>query len=184
MNAKTLAELALKVWGALLILGTLFSLPATVWMVWTVPTGDPQAAFIRASSIGYVLNVVLQGLSGVVVLVWADKIVALFESDVTPLAIDASHAQLQVLAFAIVGIFVMIDGLQNAAATGFVLVTMPDETDTWSYMWQRQGEGMIKGVVQIGAGAALVFGREALARGWSRLRGQPAPDPADPGGAG
>ena len=184
MNAKTLAELALKVWGAVLILGTLLSLPATVWMVWTVPTEDPQSALIRASSFGYVLNVIVQAVGGVVVLVWADKIVALFEADVTPLAIDASHAQLQVLAFAIVGIFVLIDGLQNAAATGFALVTMPDETDTWSYMWQRQSEGMIKGVVQIGAGAALVFGRQALARGWSRLRGQPAPEPADPSGVG
>jgi hypothetical protein len=44
MNAKTLAELVLKVWGVLLILGTLVSLPAALWMVWTVPLGDRDGA--------------------------------------------------------------------------------------------------------------------------------------------
>ena len=37
---------------------------------------------------------------------------ASFESHVTPLDIDVSNAQLHVLAFAIVGDFVLIDGLQ------------------------------------------------------------------------
>jgi hypothetical protein len=32
---------------------------------------------------------------------------------------------------------------------------------------------MIKAVVQIVAGALLVFGRETLADGWSRLRARP-----------
>jgi hypothetical protein len=144
MNAKTLAELALKVWGALLVLGAVLSLPSALWMVWTVPPGDAQAAFMRASQVGYMLNLVVQAVTGIVVLVWADRIVGLFESDVTPLDIDISNAQLQVLAFAVVGIFVLIDGLQNAAAAGYVLLTKPDQADTWSYMWARQGEGLTK----------------------------------------
>ena len=179
MNAKTLAELALKLWGVLLALGSLLSLPAALWMTWTVPSGDEQAAFMHATQVGYTLNVVLQGLGGVAVLVWADRIVALFEADDTPLNIDVSHAHVQILAFAIVGVFVLIDGLQNAVAAGYVLWTKPDLADTSSYMWARQGEDMIKAVVQIAAGALLVFGREAVARGWSRLRGQPAPHDAD-----
>ena len=153
MNAQILAELALKVWGVLLILGTLVSLPAALWMVWTVPAGDAQAAFMRASQIGYVLNVTVQALAGIVVVMWADRIVALFESDVTPLDIDVSHAQLHVLAFAIVGVIVLIDGLQNAAAAGYVFLAKPDEIDTSSYMWARQGESMIKSVVQIADGS-------------------------------
>ena len=179
MNAKTIAETALKVWGVLLVIGALLSIPTTLWMVWALP-GDPtQEAIIRASKGGYVLNIVIQALGGVVLLVWADKIVALFESDVTPLHIDVSLAQVQVLAFAIVGVFVLIDGLQNAALSGYVVLTTPGDTDRWSSLWSRQGEGIIKGAVQISAGALLVAGREAFARGWSRLRGQPAPEAAD-----
>jgi hypothetical protein len=179
MSAKTLAELALKIWGVVLLLGALFSLPAALWMTWIVPTGEPQAGFIRASQIGYLLSVVVQALAGIVVLVWADRIVALFESNDTPLQIDMSSAQLQVLAFAILGVFILIDGLQNAAAAGYALFTRPEQVDTVSYMWARQGESMIKGAVKIAAGAFLVFGREAVARGWSRLRGEGAADAAD-----
>jgi len=173
MNAKTLAELALKLWGVLLVLGTLLSLPAALLTVWMVPGGDEQAALMRASQISYILNAVFHLLAGVVVLVWADRIVALFESDVTPLNIDVSFAQLQILAFAITGIFVLIEGLQNAAATGYALLAKPEGADTVSYMWAGQGEGMIKGIVQIAAGSVLLLGREALARKWSGMRGEP-----------
>jgi hypothetical protein len=63
----------------------------------------------------------------------------------------------------------------------YVLLSRPevDQTDTWSYMWARQGEAMSKAVVQIVAGALLVFGRAALVRGWSRLRSQAASDSTD-----
>ncbi|HYT65122.1 MAG TPA: hypothetical protein VEL51_01800 [Vicinamibacterales bacterium] len=74
---KTLAELALKVWGVVLLLGGLF------------------------------------------------------------LQIDVSSTQLQVLAFAIVGVFVLVGGLQNAVAAGYVLWTKPEQVDTMSYMWER-----------------------------------------------
>jgi hypothetical protein len=103
MSAKTLAELALKLWG--------------------------QASFMRASQAGYVLSVIGPALAGIVVMVWADAIVALFESDSTPLQIDVSSTQLQVLAFAIVGVFILVDGLQNAAAAGYVLFTKPEPSD-------------------------------------------------------
>jgi hypothetical protein len=174
MNAKSLAELVLKVWGVILFLGALTSLPATLWMFGAAPTSDPQNALMRASQMYYVLNVAVQALAGFAVLVWADKIVALFESDTTPLQIQATGAELQVLGFALVGVFVLIGGLQNAAGAAYALFSMPkfDQADRWSYMWERQGEAMVKAVVEVVAGALLVFGREALVRGWSRLRGE------------
>jgi hypothetical protein len=111
MSAKTLAELALKIWGVTLILGALASLPATLWMFGGISSGDPQAAFVRSSQLGYVLSVIIQILSGFAVLVWADRITALFESDTTALQIDSSGAELQILGLALVGVFVLVDGL-------------------------------------------------------------------------
>jgi hypothetical protein len=180
MSAKTLAELALKVWGVTLIIGALTSLPAALWMFDAVPAGDPQAALMRGSQIGFVLNIIVQALAGFAVLVWADSIVALFESDTTPIQIDATKAELQVLCFALVGVFVLVGGLQSAVGAAYVLLFKPtsDQADTWSYRWGQQGEDLIKAVVEIAAGAILVFGREALVRGWSRLRGQSASDSA------
>ena len=186
MNARTLAELALKLWGVTLLLGALLSLPATLWMFGTTQDDDPQSALVRATQAGYILNVVLQAVAGFAVLVWADSIVALFESGSTPLQVGASAGELQVLGFALVGAFFLVNGLGEAAAAGYVLLTKPefDPTDTWSYMWARQGEGMVKAVVQIAAGALLVFGREALVHGWSRFRGQTPADSGDDDTAG
>jgi hypothetical protein len=184
MNAKTLAELALKVWGVVSILGALLAIPAALWMGWSVSGEDPQAALVRASQIGYVLNVIVQVLGGIIVLVWADRIVALFEADETPLHIGMSGPDVQVLAFAIVGVFVFVNGVQGAAGAAYVMWTKPEQVDTLSYMWARQGEDMIQGVVQIAAGAFLIFGRETLVRGWSRLRGERAPDAGDSNDAG
>lgn len=184
MNAKTLAELALKIWGVVSILGALLAIPATLWMDWSVPEADPQAALVRASQIGYVVNLVVQVLGGTIVLVWADRIVALFEADETPLHIGIAGADVHVLAFAIVGVFVFVNGVQNAAGAGYVLWTKPGEVDTLSYMWARQGEDMVQGAVQIAAGAFLILGRDTLVRGWLRLRGERASDAADSNGAG
>jgi hypothetical protein len=47
MNAKTLAELALKVWGVTLIIGALRSLPGALWMFAAVPQTDSQAGWPR-----------------------------------------------------------------------------------------------------------------------------------------
>jgi hypothetical protein len=184
MTAKTFAEVALKVWGIVTILGALLAMPAALWMVWSAPEGDPQAALLRASQIGYVLNVVVQLVGGIVVLVWADRIAALFEADETPLQIGMSGSKVAVLAFAIVGVFVLVDGVQNLAGAGYVLWTRSVQVDTVSYMWARQGEEMIEAAVQIIAGAFLILGREALLRGWSRLRGERAPDSGDSNGVG
>ena len=101
MNAKTFAELALKIWGAISILGALLALPPMLWMEWSVAGGDPQAEALRASQISYVLNVIVHFAGGIVVLVWADRIVALFESDETPLHIGMSGREVAVLAFAL-----------------------------------------------------------------------------------
>ena len=171
MNAKTFAELALKIWGVYSILGALLTLPAALWMQWSNPGDDPQAALLRASQIGYVLNAIVHLAAGIIVLVWADRIVSLFESDETPLHVGMSGTEVAVLAFAIVGVFFLVNGVQNAVGAGYVLWSKPDQVDTVPYMWARQGEDLIEAVVQMASGAFLVLRREALMKGWSGLRG-------------
>jgi len=181
MNARTLAELALKIWGVTLVVRALASLPVTLLMAVGGAGSDPQANFMRITQIASVLGVVIQGAVGTAVLVWADRITDLIESDTAPIQIDADIDELQVLGFALVGVFILVGGLQNVASAAYVLLSRPkvDETNAWAYLWTRQSEAIVRAVVQVIAGALLVFGRRTIAHGWSALRGHSQNDDMD-----
>ena len=181
MNAKTLAELLLKIWGITLLISALASLPVTLLMITASSGNNSEAAFLRASQNGSILHFVIQALVDSAIIVWADNITDLIESDTTPLQIDTSTAELQVLGFALVGIFVLVDGLGNVAATVYVWFSRPsfDQTDPVSYIWTRQNEAIVRALVQVVAGALLIFGRETIVHGWSRLRSQSVNDALD-----
>jgi hypothetical protein len=48
-----------------------------------------------------------------------------------------------------------------------------------SYLWEGHRDAIVRAIVQVGAGALLVFGRKAIVDGWSRLRGRFANDAWD-----
>jgi hypothetical protein len=181
MNARTLAELALKIWGITLLVSALASLPVTLLMAAAGAGSDPQANLIRTTQIASILGVVIQAAVGTAVIVWADRITDLIESDTAPIQIDTNIAELQVLGFALVGVFILVGGLQNVASAAYVLLSKPkfDETNAWTYMWTRQNEAIVKALVQVIAGGLLVFGRKTIAHGWSVLRGQSLNDDVD-----
>lgn len=99
-----------------------------------------------------------------------DRIAALSETAETPLRIGIDAREAQALTFAVVGVFVLVDGLQDAAAAASVFWSKPDAAPAVSYMWERQGEGIIEALVQIAAGAVLILGRDPFVQGWMRLR--------------
>ncbi len=192
MNAKTLAELALKVWAVLQLISAAASVPVFVLFGLARWKAEGEGALIlRLTQHTNTILLVTQVVSGIAVLVWADRIVALFEDDTTPLQLDADRSDLQSLAFAVLGVFFLVPGLENVAAAAFALWSVPsswNQADTMSVVWERQGEAIVRGVVQIGAGVVLVFGRRGIARTWSRMRGQrlavddePAEDEFDDG---
>ena len=167
-------------------MGAIAALPAALWWLFrAVPVNDPVA---YAGQMGGVVSAVARALAGCAVLVWADRIVALFESGTTPQQIPGSTEMLAV-GFALVGVFVMVAGFQEAAGAAHFFFFKPPGAlrygaggipmDTWTFMWERKGEAMVKAVVQIASGVFLVVGRAALVRGWSRLRGQSPSDAPD-----
>ena len=154
----------------------LASLPVALLMATASPGIDAQAGLIRMSQIGSILNVAVQALVGAAVIFWAGRISdAIVATDAdTTIRVNANATELQALGFALVGVFVLVAGLQNIAGAAYALFSRPafDETDALSYLWARQNQAILKALVQIIAGALLVFGRETIARGWSRLRGE------------
>ena len=149
MNAKTLAELLLKVWGVTLLISALASLPVALLMVTASAGNDSQAAFFRASEYGSILHLVIQALVGTAVIVWADSITDLIESDTTP---SSRHEHRRTWSgLRLVGVFVLVDGLGNMAATAYVWFSRPsfDQTDPLSYVWTRQNEAIVRALVQL-----------------------------------
>jgi len=183
MNGRSLASVALKTWGIVLVVSAIASLPATLLMATASPGIDAQAGIIRMSQVGSILNVVVQALIGGTVVAFAGRISEAILPDTPPLHLSVTTGELQTLAFALIGIVVLVDGLREVAASAYVLLRKPafDETDSLSYLWARQSQSIARGAVQIVSGGFLVFGRDTLARGWSRLRGQQVENDVDAG---
>jgi len=173
MNAKTPAELALKVWGALRIVEALASLPTALLVASTaVGSGSPDAALFRGSQIGFILGVVIQALAGLAVMLYADRMVAWFEADTTPLNIGMDVEDVATLAFALLGVSVLISGLQRAAVPAYAFfggVPLPAD-ERLRYLWERHTETLVQASIQIAAGAFLVFGRRTAVATFLRVR--------------
>ncbi len=174
MTARSLAAIALKVWGAILIVNALASLPSTAIVGALPPPVDAEAAIFRATQIGLMLNFAAQALLGVALIALADRIVRWFIPDQLPLRVDVYASELAVLGFAIVGLFVLIQGAEGIAASAYAVFTKPSwpaSDRTYWYVWESQRQAIVKGLVQIAAGLTLMFGRKPLVNVWWRLRG-------------
>jgi hypothetical protein len=178
VNARSLATVALKTWGIVLVVNALAVLPGTLVASTASPGIDAQAALIRAAQVGSILNVIVTALLGGALVALAGRISNAILPDTAPFALAVTAEESQILAFALVGIVLLVDGLREVAAAVYVLATKPafDESSNLSYVWARESQSIVRSAVQIVAGALLMFGRHALARGWSRLRGRSVDD--------
>jgi hypothetical protein len=175
VNGRTLAEILLKVWGVTLIVSALASLPMVVTMVGI--SGEPegaQAGLVRSSQIVSMINPAVMAFLGIALITSSARLAERLIPDTAPLAIEADGHQLQALAFTVVGVFVLVDGLRDAAVALYALATKPEwmSDGTMPYLWHQQREAMIGGTVRIAAGVVLIVGRHALGRSWRKVRSQ------------
>ncbi len=75
LTARSLAAVALKVWGAMLIVGALAALPAATLFATLAPPTDAEASAFRATQIGSMLTLLFQGLFGILLVAFVDRIV-------------------------------------------------------------------------------------------------------------
>jgi hypothetical protein len=106
-------------------------------------------------------------------LIWGGTIARWFLPDTPELHLEFGVTQLRTVCFAVVGVFILIDGIGGAISAVYEVAMRPqwDESNRFSYAWKMQREAIIKSAVQIPAGLLLVFGRHTLAHQWSRIRG-------------
>lgn len=173
MNARSLTATALKIWGAILIVGALGSLPSAAVLGALSPPADIATAVFRATQVGLLLNLFAQTLLGVGMVAFAERVVGWVVPDGLPLKIDVYASELSALGFALVGLFVLIQGAEEIVATVYTLSTkplLPTSDPTFWYVWEPERQAIVKGLVQIVAGVVLMFGREAIVNAWWRLR--------------
>jgi hypothetical protein len=176
MTPRAIAAVALKVWGMVLIVEAAISVPVTIWALATasvsVNSDEEMLMAMRQSEMFGVLSIIVQIVTGILLLNNADRLVKRLIPEGESLQINAKRAHLQAIAFALAGIFVLVEGIQDLAAAGYTLLTKPnfDETPQLEYLWVRQGEVIVRGAVAVTCGSILLFGRDAIATGWSRIR--------------
>lgn len=174
MTAKSLAELALKVWGVVMVVGALTALPGNLALIGTISDADPQAALFRTSQIVSIAVVVFHAFVAVGLIVWSDRIVSWIVPDGPSLRIAIRANEARAAAFAVVGLFVFLDGVQNATVVAYTIYSKPAiESQTFSYLWSRQRDSLVRGIVQLAAGFFLLGGRDYVVDVWTRMRGEP-----------
>ena len=176
MNGRALAEVAFRVWGTVLFLDALASLPGTLLVATASSSAEPGAALLRTTQIAALLTLILQALLGGGLVLAARRIAQMVVPVGTPLALAMDAFQLQCLGFALVGVVLLISGLQKAAVTTYTLLSRPDSESPLSFVWTSERQTVIGSVVEVVAGLLLIFGRSGIAKGWSHLRGASTPD--------
>ena len=176
MNGRTLIGLALKICGLILLVSAVADAPFTLAMAGARPGLDTESGAFRASQLAYILSIIGNALVGGALVAWSDRLAGLVCHETPPLSFGLDALQAQVLAFALLGVFLLVSGAEDLAAAIYTLRTTPEHADAASYVWDRQGDVIPRTLVRIVAGVSLVFGRETIARGWSRLRGESTED--------
>ncbi len=171
MTARTLAAIAFRVWGVVMLVTSVVSVAT-----------QSALLFSSASSVGrpswypwaILVSFIGPAIVGIVLVVLADPVATRLEPDTMTLAIDAGPRDLTVLGFGLAGIFVLVWALQDIASIVYGAVSKPDwmsSVSGSSYLWGQQSVAIVRAIVECAAGLILVLGRDGLATAWTRLRG-------------
>jgi hypothetical protein len=155
-----------------LVLGAVAAIPGSLLVARAAASPPEQAAFVRAAQNASMFHLAASAILGLSLLLWADEVArwAIPETPRAQVGMDAS--QLLTVGLALVGVGLLVQGVENSASLGYVLMSKPQgvEIGAASYLWERQSEAMVKAGVDVAAGITLVLGRAGLARAWAQVR--------------
>jgi hypothetical protein len=96
-----------------------------------------EAVLMRQSQVYASLNILVHGIAGFLLLTRADSAVNRFIPEGQPLQINAEPVHLQAFGFALAGVFMLVEGIQDVAVSAYTLLMQPsfDETPQFEYLW-------------------------------------------------
>ena len=170
MTARTLVAVLLRVIGLYFLVTTAITLPSQIAYLMIPSSDDYQGAVVRASFIGTVM-----GLVGRVLIGWALYFKAQWIServvpeDSAAVAVIAGE-QLYVALLSVAGVWLLVNGMEDLAASGTVVFLLHPDTDR-SLLFDREAQQVARGVMGVVAGSILIVGQDRVVRWWQSIRG-------------
>jgi hypothetical protein len=172
MDGRTVAAVGLRIWGLVLLLEALATVPGVVLAIRaTLGEGD-AARFSHAVQNALLCQVGASAILGLCLLLWAESIARHTLPETAPLQLGVDASQLLSIGLLLVGVVTLIHGLKETAGLAYVLATKPKwvEASASSYLWERESRTVASAAVNVLAGFVLILGRNGFARAWAQLR--------------
>ena len=155
MNAKTLAQVIIRVWGVMLMVGALASLGNVLMFL-------PGPAQFRGAAAASLMNFLVSFAAGVYFVRNGDKVGAWLASDLQDDGPPATTIEVMSAALAVLGVYFLVAGLRSGASAGVEWFFQPN-------LAGRQRSALASAVVDIAAGILVVawsgrLWRSALSR--------------------
>ena len=172
MDGRGLAAVALRIWGVVLLLGAVAAIPGSILVARAAASSPEQAGFVRAAQNASMFHLAASAILGLCLLLWADGVARWAIPETPQVQVGVDTSQLLTVGLVLVGVGLLVQGLENSATVGYVLMRKPQgaEIGAASYLWERQSETIVKAGVDVVAGITLVLGRAGLARAWAQVR--------------
>jgi hypothetical protein len=174
MTARNFVAVLLRVLGLYLLVTTAIALPGQIAFMMVPGTDEFGGSLITASNVGAIVGFVGRIVVGAV-LFFKSRAVStiLVPVDTKSLALVGGD-QFYVAALALFGIWLLVGGLEDLAASGTLLCMFTG--DERNYLIDRELQTIARGGVSVIAGAVLIVGRDRLQDLWMGLRGLRADD--------
>ncbi len=171
MTAKEIANIVLRLLGALWCVSALLSVPS-MFVVPVTSADIPTRAFIISATI----NAALSFAAGAALLVWSRPVAASLFPSPQELSIAATAPELQEVGFSLLAVYFAIEALSRIGGLTYTAL----QHEAWQdesrleYLWRMNREGVISASVTLLAAIVLFFGSAQLAAFWHRVRGRQA----------
>ena len=160
MSARELGAVAFRVIGIWILVGIAIQAPMALQRNTTWEPGL-LVSFAMTWAVAAVLAILL--------LLFAPTLARILIPHSEALQISVTAVELQWIAFAVVGLAMLIAGVRGVAGLGLLLLEKRHEWEGESaltYLWMYQPDALVTALIQTGAGALLLIGRDRLSDAW------------------
>jgi hypothetical protein len=171
MDGRTVAAVALRIWGVVLLLQALAAVPGVVLAIKATSGPEESAQFGHAVQNALLCQLGASAILALCLLLWAESIARRAVPETAPLQLGLEASQLLSIGLLLVGVVTLIQGLKDAASLAYALATKPKwvEASATSYLWERECGTVVSAAVNSLAGIVLILGRSGISRAWAQL---------------
>ncbi len=185
MNARTLAAVAIRIAALIALAAVLASAPIPAFYAAMAATPGTPAPVVAVAQRQAVVSYIVRFAVVAVLFLAGNRIArSITREPFEPWAAGDANGDrigpesLTALAFALVAVFFVVEGVETAATPLYLLATQPRGlfgTPSMPDLWQREGEAVARSVLTIVAAGTILW-RRRIARSLAEVRRPPADD--------